>query len=156
MTKQGSANKEEMITIYTIGFTKKSAEEFFGLLRNAGVKMVVDIRLKNESQLAGFTKKDDLAFFLKSLAGICYVHRPELAPSAEILTDYKKKTIKWDEYERRFRELMQERKAETGVERVNMDKACLLCSEPKADKCHRRLVAEYLKSKWNNVGIHHL
>ena len=155
MINQDRPSVQETV-IYTIGFTKKSARDFFDLLRRAGVRRVVDIRLNNESQLAGFTKKEDLGYFLKAIADIEYVHRPDLAPTKEILDGYKKKRLNWADYERRFLDLMKERKAENLISQTDLDKACLLCSEPKAEKCHRRLVAEYLQSKWGNVKIHHL
>lgn len=117
---------------------------------------MVDIRLNNVSQLAGFTKKNDLAYFLQAVGGIGYEHRPELAPSKEILDGYKKKTLTWPEYEERFARLMAERQVEALLVPADLNHACLLCSEPKADKCHRRLVAEYLNSKWGNVEIRHL
>lgn len=144
------------ITVFTIGFAKKSARDFFEILRRAGVRKVVDIRLNNVSQMAGFTKKDDLAYFLEVIGGIGYEHRIELAPTKEILDGYRKKTLSWEEYERRFLSLMQERHAETVVAPSDLDRACLLCSEPTAEKCHRRLVAEYLRDKWANVEIRHL
>ena len=144
------------ITIFTIGFAKKSAREFFEVLRQAGVRKVVDIRLNNVSQLAGFTKKNDLAYFLQAVGRIGYEHRPELAPTKEILDGYKKKTLTWPEYEERFARLMAQRQVEALLVPGDLDHACLLCSEPKADKCHRRLVAEYLNSKWGNVEIRHL
>lgn len=144
------------IKVFTVGFTKKSAREFFKILQKAGVKRVVDIRLNNVSQLAGFTKKNDLEFFLKAIAGIEYVHRPELAPTKEILDGYKKKKLSWTEYEEQFLKVMVDRRIENIVAPDELDHACLLCSEPKADKCHRRLVSEYLRSKWGNVAIHHL
>jgi len=144
------------ITIFTIGFTKKSARVFFESLEHAGVTRVVDIRLNNESQLAGFTKREDLQYFLETIAGIMYTHRPDLAPTKEILDGYRKKRITWVDYERRFLNLMKERQAEGLMTRIELDKACLLCSEPKADKCHRRLVAEYLQAAWGNVDIRHL
>jgi uncharacterized protein (DUF488 family) len=144
------------IKVFTIGFSKKRAREFFRILQKAGVKRVVDIRLNNVSQLAGFTKKNDLEFFLKAIAGIEYVHRPELAPTKEILDGYKKKKLSWPEYEERFSRVMVDRRIENIVTPDELDHACLLCSEPKADKCHRRLVSEYLRSKWGNVEIRHL
>lgn len=144
------------ITVYTIGFAKKSARWFFEALRQAGVRKVVDIRLNNVSQLAGFTKKDDLAYFLQAVGGIGYEHRPELAPTKEILDGYKKKEMTWPEYDERFRGLIAERHVETLFVPGDLDHACLLCSEPKADKCHRRLVAEYLRGHWGNVEIRHL
>ena len=144
------------IKIFTIGFSKKNSREFFKILQQAGVKRVVDIRLNNVSQLAGFTKKNDLEFFLHAIAGIEYVHRLELAPTKEILDGYKKKKMSWSEYEERFSKVMIERQIEKLVTPSELDHACLLCSEPKADKCHRRLVSEYLRSKWGNVEIRHL
>ena len=144
------------VTIFTIGFTKKNAQSFFEALQQAGVTRVVDIRLNNESQLAGFTKKADLPYFLKVIAGIDYVHRPALAPTKEILDGYKKKRLNWAEYERLFLALLDQRRPEMLLTPAEMDKACLLCGEPKAEKCHRRLVAEYLQSKWPGVQVQHL
>ena len=144
------------VRLFTIGFTKKTAREFFTLLCEAGVRRVVDIRLNNASQLAGFTKKDDLEFFLREIGGIDYVHRPDLAPTEEILAGYKKKVIGWPEYERQFNALLVERHIETLVSPQEMDMACLLCSEPTAAQCHRRLVAEYIQHIWPGVIITHL
>ena len=144
------------VRLFTIGFTKKTAREFFTRLREAHVRRVVDIRLNNASQLAGFTKKDDLAFFLREIGGIDYVHRPDLAPTGEILAGYKKKAIGWPEYEMRFNALLAERHIETLVSPQEMDLACLLCSEPTPAKCHRRLVAEYLRRAWPNLTVTHL
>jgi uncharacterized protein (DUF488 family) len=142
--------------IFTIGFTKKPAEKFFDALRHAGVKRLVDVRLNNVSQLAGFTKRDDLRYFAKAIAGIDYVHLPDLAPTQEMLDGYKKHGGDWTAYESRFLDLMAERAIENRVSRSNLDEACLLCSEDKPHKCHRRLVAEYLKTKWGDVDIVHL
>jgi uncharacterized protein (DUF488 family) len=142
--------------LFTMGFAKKNAREFFAKLTEAGVKRVMDIRLNNVSQLAGFTKKEDLAFFLQAIAGIEYVHHPELAPTREILDAYKKKQLDWAGYEQRFLQLLRERQAECIVAPEEMDGACLLCSEPSAGKCHRRLVAEYLRERWGSVEIRHL
>ena len=144
------------VRIFTIGFTKTGAREFFTKLRDAGVTRVVDVRLNNRSQLAGFTKQEDLAFFLEAIGGIGYEHRPDLAPTEEILEGYRKKTLDWAAYESRFRALLADRRIEAALAPRQMDGACLLCSEPEAAKCHRRLVAEHLKSKWNNVEIIHL
>ena len=144
------------VRLFTIGFTKKTAREFFTRLREAHVRRVVDIRLNNASQLAGFTKKDDLAFFLQEIGGIDYVHRPDLAPTEEILAGYKKKAIGWPEYEMQFNALLAERHIETLVSPQEMDLACLLCSEPTPAKCHRRLVAEYLRRAWPNLTVTHL
>lgn len=142
--------------IFTIGFTKKSAETFFTRLKNAGVKRLVDVRLNNVSQLAGFTKKDDLRYFTKAICGIEYVHLPELAPTADILDPYKKvKNGDWPLYERHFLELMRARHIENTPREI-LEGGCLLCSEEKPHHCHRRLVAEYLKEKWGTVEIIHL
>mgnify|MGYP000147264967 CR=1 FL=1 len=143
--------------IYTIGFTKKSAKEFFNALRKAGIKRLIDIRLSNSSQLAGFAKRDDLAFFLRELCDAEYMHKPILAPTKEILDGYKKKIIGWEEYEQRFKKLMADRKVEEVIDKDLFNvPAVLLCSEPKPDKCHRRLVAEYLRDKWGGLKIIHL
>ena len=143
--------------IYTIGFTKKNAEQFFGALRKAGIKRLIDIRLNNSSQLAGFTKQDDLAFFLREICGAEYTHQIAFAPTKEILDGYKKKKITWDEYERRFNSLLAERKAEEKIDKeLFRVPAVLLCSEPKPEKCHRRLVAQYLRDKWGDVDVIHL
>lgn len=143
--------------IYTIGFTKKSAEQFFGALRKAGIKRLVDIRLNNSSQLAGFTKQDDLAFFLREICGAEYTHKLILAPTKEILDGFKKKKITWDEYESRFKSLLSERKVEESIDKELFGiPTVLLCSEPRPDKCHRRLVAEYLRDNWTDLRITHL
>lgn len=142
--------------VFTIGFTKTSAESFFLRLQKAGVKKVLDVRLNNVSQLAGFAKSDDLRYFLKALCGIEYTHLTELAPTKEMLDAYKKKKGQWTDYEKQFLELMKNRRIEETIPRETIDGACLLCSEDKPHNCHRRLVAEYLKSKWGNLNIVHL
>ncbi|MCJ7469158.1 DUF488 domain-containing protein [Candidatus Bathyarchaeota archaeon] len=143
--------------IYTIGFAKKSAEAFFGALRKAGIKRLIDIRLNNTSQLAGFTKREDLKFFLKELCDAEYIHEPLLAPTQEILDSSKKKKIGWEEYEHRFIDLIAERKIEEKVDQILFDgPTVLLCSESKAEHCHRRLVLEYLLKKWGNIKVTHL
>ena len=144
------------IRLYTIGFTQKSAEEFFTSLKKAGVRRVIDIRLNNVSQLAGFAKRDDLAFFLKALCGIEYLHRPDLAPTQDLLERYRRKTIRWDGYEREFMELIRERGIQESMDPSALDQACLLCSEPKPERCHRRLVAEYLRDTLGNISLCHL
>ena len=145
------------IDIYTIGFTKKKAEYFFEKLKSAGVKRVVDVRLNNVSQLAGFAKKDDLIYFLKELGGIDYVHFPELAPTKDILDAYKKQKGDWATYEMKFIELMERRHIENKIPKEVLNEGCLLCSEDKPHHCHRRLVAEYLSKKWGEeVEITHL
>lgn len=144
------------MTIYTIGFTKKSAGQFFEILRQSGAKRLVDVRLNNLSQLAGFAKKRNLQYFLEKICGMEYIHLPILAPTHEILDEYKKRKGGWQLYEQRFLELMQERKIEEQVSRDVVADACLLCSEDKPDHCHRRLVTEYLKERWGDVEIRHL
>lgn len=144
------------MVIYTIGFTKKTAAQFFSTLRDSHVRRLVDVRLNNVSQLAGFTKRDDLKFFLKSICDIEYVHRLELAPLQDMLDQYKKSHGSWSDYEKRFISLMAERKIEGTMPRELFDEACLLCSEETAEHCHRRLVAEYLREKWSGVEIRHL
>jgi len=144
------------IKIYTIGFTKKGAETFFGLLQDHPIKRVIDIRLNNVSQLAGFSKRDDLEYFLKELCSIAYIHLPELAPTKDILDEYKKNKGDWSVYETQFNQLMVDRNVETDFSPELFDHACLLCSEHEPENCHRRLVAEYLQEKWGNVEIIHL
>lgn len=140
----------------TIGFTKKSAEQFFGAIQRAGARRVVDVRLNNASQLAGFSKKPDLSYFLKEICGVDYIRRKELAPTKEMLDDYRKRRSSWDEYESRFVGLMKERRIEHAIDPEEFADACLLCSEHKPHFCHRRLVAEYLGRHWGNVDIEHL
>jgi uncharacterized protein (DUF488 family) len=142
--------------LFTIGFTKKSAEQFFRILKKEGLTRVVDTRLNNVSQLAGFTKKDDLKFFLKEVLGIDYVHMPILAPTKDILDAYKKNGGDWPAYERKFVDLIRNRKIESNISSETLSGACLLCSEPTPHHCHRRLVAEYLNDKWGDINIHHL
>jgi uncharacterized protein (DUF488 family) len=143
--------------IYTIGFAQKGAAEFFTALRQAGIRRLIDVRLNNTSQLAGFTKRDDLEFFLRELCGAKYCHEPILAPTKEILDAYKKKQISWEEYETRYIDLLVERAAERNVVRQWFDEpAVLLCSEPSPTHCHRRLAAEYLAGKWGDAAIVHL
>lgn len=143
--------------VYTIGFTKKSAEEFFGLLKAAGVKRLIDVRLNNVSQLAGFAKRHDLEFFLKELCGIEYVHELQFAPEKEMLDAYRKQGGDWADYEREFRQLIADRQIETTVGRELFEvPAALLCSEPTAEFCHRRLVVEHLQETWGDVEVRHL
>jgi uncharacterized protein (DUF488 family) len=141
--------------LFTIGFTKTSAEGFFSRLAKANVKKLIDVRLNNVSQLAGFAKKDDLRYFAKSICGIDYEHIAELAPTQDILDEYKKSKGAWSVYAEKFLDLMARRKIEN-IDRARLDGGCLLCSEDKPHYCHRRLVAEYLKGKWGSVEIEHL
>ena len=142
--------------ILTIGFTRKSAKRFFELLQEAGVSRIVDVRLNNASQLAGFAKKNDLAWFAHELCTIDYIHEPSLAPTKEMLSDYRAKRISWSDYERQFNELMKKRRIESSLPRDRLDNGCLLCSEDQPHYCHRRLVAEYLKEHWDDVEVSHL
>lgn len=144
------------IQLFTIGFTKKSAERFFTSMREAGIRTLIDVRLNNVSQLAGFAKKDDLRYFLKSIADIEYVHLPELAPTQELLDAYKKNKGRWEEYETGFLELLRRRKIESSLPKNLFEGGCLLCSEDKPHHCHRRLVAEYLEREWGGVRTTHL
>jgi uncharacterized protein (DUF488 family) len=143
--------------IYTIGFTQKSAAQFFELLRRRGIKRLIDVRANNKSQLAGFTKSEDLKYFLRELCQAEYLHLPELAPSPELLAGYRRKQVPWPEYEKIFNGLLAERRVETTVRReLFLLPAVLLCSEPKPDRCHRRLAAEYLVRQWGEGLIIHL
>ncbi len=142
--------------LFTIGFTKKSAEVFFTRLKGAGVQRVVDVRLNNTSQIAGFAKARDLAFFLGAVAGINYVHLPELAPTQDILDAFLKEKGTWSEYARRFAELMETRRVAETLRGKLHDADCLLCSEDAPESCHRRLVAEHLQQRWTDVEITHL
>lgn len=142
--------------VFTIGFTQKNARQFFDALRKSGAKRVVDVRLNNVSQLAGFAKRDDLAFFLKEMCGMDYVHMPDLAPTKDMLDEYKKLKGDWGTYEKRFLDLMAKRKIEERIPKEVVVEGCLLCSEHKPHHCHRRLVAEYLKQHWGDIDISHL
>lgn len=147
----------DQIKIFTIGFTQKTAEKFFGLLMQAKVSTLFDVRLNTTSQLSGFAKQEDLIFFLKQICGAKYVHIPEWAPTKEILNAYKKKEISWENYEDKFLKLMAKRNIERDVTPEIMKNACLLCSEHKPHQCHRRLVVEYLNKKTNlNLNVEHL
>ena len=142
--------------VLTIGFTKKPASRFFELLRDSGAKRIVDVRLNNGSQLAGFAKKEDLAWFLREICQMEYVHVPNLAPTKELLRGYRDGDIDWSTYETRFLDLMSERKIERSIPREIFDEGCLLCSEDQPHHCHRRLVAEYLDEQWGDIDIQHL
>lgn len=143
--------------VHTIGFTKTTAEDFFTRLEQAGVKRVIDVRLNTSSQLSGFAKARDLKYFLRHIAGIDYVHELSLAPTAEMLGAYRKGRLPWDRYEASFIELIRERKIEDTLDPDLLDGGCLLCSESTPHHCHRRLVAEYLKQRWQvNFEIVHL
>jgi len=143
--------------VYSIGFTKKTAQQFFDLLKREKIRRLLDVRLNNISQLAGFTKRDDLKYFLREICGAEYLHEPLLAPTQEILDGYKKKKGAWEEYERKFLALMSERKIEQRIDRsIFSVPTVLLCSEPTPEHCHRRLVLEYLSNKWGTISVRHL
>ncbi len=145
------------MNVYTIGFTKKNAETFFNFVKSEGVKTLIDVRLNNVSQLAGFAKKDDLKFFLRELCDADYIHLPELAPTADILNAYKKGDMPWNVYEEKFLNLMGQRNIEKLIKPAVLDHGCLLCSEHQPHFCHRRLVVEYLNEHSDlNLEVKHL
>jgi len=147
----------DKIQTYTIGFTQKGARKFFTLLADSGAKRIVDVRLNNVSQLAGFAKRDDLKFFAQEICQMDYVHIPDLAPTKEILEAYKKHGGDWKVYEEKFYDLMEKRSIEKSVQPEIVNGGCLLCSEDKPHHCHRRLVAEYLNEKWGGIlSVRHL
>jgi len=143
------------VRIFTIGLTKTSAERFFETITASGAKRLVDVRLNNVSQLSGFAKRDDLAYFLRRISGIEYVHLRLLSPTQDILDAYKREG-EWERYAAEFVELMTSRRIETAIAPEMITDSCLLCSERKPDRCHRRLVAEYFQQHWPNVDITHL
>lgn len=145
-----------MRTLYTIGFTRSSAEHFFGRLRDAGVRRLLDVRLHNRSQLAGFSKAGDLEWFLAELLDVAYEHRLDLAPTAELLKDYQQKRIGPDEYAEAFRTLLVQRDVAGGDRSPFEGPTVLLCSEADPDHCHRRVVAEHLAQAWGGLAVTHL
>jgi uncharacterized protein (DUF488 family) len=145
------------VEIYSIGFTQSTAANFFGRLRTAGIKRLLDVRLNNSSQLASFAKKDDLAFFLKELCGADYLHETLLAPTQALLDSYKKSGGKWQDYEESFLALMTERRIENRIKPQLFEvPTVLLCSEHTAEHCHRRVGLAYLQEKWENIEVTHL
>ena len=145
-----------MIKIYTIGFTEKSAEKFFSLLKTASVKKIVDTRINNVSQLAGFAKGSDLKFFAKEIGDMAYEHNLDFAPTKELLAKYRDNKMSWDEYEVEYLNLLDIRKVAQKTDVDQLHESCLLCSEHTPEKCHRRLLAEYLKHVKNSIEIIHL
>jgi uncharacterized protein (DUF488 family) len=142
---------------FTIGFTQKKAEQFFTVIKDNKIARIIDVRLNNVSQLAGFAKRDDLKYFLRELCNTDYVHLEDLAPTKEILNSYKKNIITWEEYEDKFLNLMSKRCIERKIDQSLLMNGCLLCSEHKPHHCHRRLVIEYLNQHWNiNIKVIHL
>jgi len=147
----------DRIQVFTIGFTQKGAQKFFTLLSDSGAKRIVDVRLNNISQLAGFAKRDDLKFFANEICNMEYIHIPDLAPTKGILDAYKKHGGDWRVYEDKFFDLMEKRSIERSVKPEILNGGCLLCSEHKPHHCHRRLVAEYLNEKWGgSISVKHL
>ncbi|RTL86060.1 MAG: DUF488 domain-containing protein [Hyphomicrobiales bacterium] len=147
----------EKIRVSTIGFTQTTAQKFFQRLQESGVRKLVDVRLNNTSQLSGFAKSEDLAYFLRAICGIEYVHAPLLAPTDAMLKEFKKEKGDWGLYEKRFLALITERKIEERFKPEVFEKTCLLCSEATAHHCHRRLVCEYLNEKWGGrLEVKHL
>lgn len=144
------------MNLHTIGFTRKSAETFFTRLKGAGVRRLIDVRLNNVSQLAGFAKREDLRYFTRAICDADYLHAVELAPTQAMLDDYRRKNGDWTTYERAFRGLLEERRIERTLRPELFDHACLLCSEDQPHHCHRRLIAEYLNEHWGGVKIEHL
>jgi len=142
--------------LFTIGFAKKDAQTFFEILRTAKVRKIIDVRLNNVSQLAGFTKKNDLKYFLEKIIGCQYQHRPDWAPTDDILDPYKKGKTTWDDYVRDFTILMEKRKTGSDVTPDDLDHVCLLCSEPTPEQCHRRLVAERIRAMYPKMKLIHL
>ncbi len=143
--------------IYSIGFTQKTAECFFTRIKAAGIGLLLDVRLNNVSQLAGFAKRSDLEFFCRQICGAEYMHEPLLAPTQAMLKAYRRKSISWEEYGMQFLSLMAERQVDRHLDRELFQRpTVLLCSEPTAERCHRRLVIEYLREKWGDVTISHL
>jgi uncharacterized protein (DUF488 family) len=145
------------VEIYTIGFTQTTAERFFGRLKAAQIERLLDVRLNNSSQLAGFAKAQDLPYFLRELVGATYEHEPRLAPTQELLDDFKKRRGSWADYEPRFMALMAQRRIEVVLSSADFEtRTALLCSEATAEHCHRRLVCEYLDERWGGVTAVHL
>jgi uncharacterized protein (DUF488 family) len=141
----------------TIGFTQTTAEHFFRRLKDAEVCRLIDVRLNNTSQLAGFAKAKDLAYFVREIVGAEYLHEPLLAPTPEILDAYKKEAGSWSEYERKFLDLMDRRRIDERLEPSTFKDGCLLCSEAKPHHCHRRLIAEFLTDRWDiDLIVRHL
>ncbi len=146
--------------IYTLGYTKKSAQQFFDLIAKNDISLLIDVRLHNKSQLAGFSKGTDLSYFLNKLCGCGYEHDITFAPTDAILKEYRNKNITWDLYQERYIELISNRNCEIEFQKLvlagNHNKVCLLCSEPSARFCHRRLLAEYLAGKLRDIKIMHI
>lgn len=147
----------EKYSLYTIGFTQKSAEYFFGLLRKNAIKKLIDTRLNNTGQLAGFSKRDDLKYFCREILSVNYIHWQESAPEESMLSAYKKKEINWADYASEYLAMLERRKVESGLSLVADGNACLLCSEAKPHHCHRSILADYLNRKSGSaITVQHL
>jgi uncharacterized protein (DUF488 family) len=145
------------LQVYSIGFAKKTAEVFFAMLEEAKVRLLVDVRLNNVSQLAGFTRSKDLEYFLRELCGCGYAHELMLAPTKEMFDAYRNKAISWEELEVAYRALLDDRRVADALDRSIVEgPAVFLCSEPAPERCHRRLALEYLQEKWGGFDIVHL
>ena len=142
--------------IFTIGYAGKTAEQFFTVLKSMQIKTLIDVRLYNTSQLAGYTKKNDLNYFTNEIAKANYLHLPAMSPTKAILDAYKKGQMSWQEYQCQFDQIITERQIENIIPVKQLDMVCLLCAEKAADKCHRRLVGEYLANKFGDIELIHL
>ncbi len=148
-----------MKILYTIGFTKKSAKEFFEALRFRSVEVLVDTRINNVSQLAGFTKSDDLKYFLKAIGNIDYIYRPDFAPTKELLKEWRDGTISWEQYEEQYMSIQEKRGTYKNflADFEKYEKICILCSEATPEHCHRRLLAEKLEKEFpNDIKVIHI
>jgi len=149
-------DNEKTTRIFTVGYAGKNACQFFTILKQAGIRKVIDVRLYNTSQLAGFTKKQDIEYFLQAIVGAEYISLPIMAPTKQLLNDYKKGQISWQQYETQFKSIITQRQIEKHIMSQDMNMSCFLCSETTADNCHRRLIAEYMAELWPNISIIHL
>jgi uncharacterized protein (DUF488 family) len=147
---------KKAIKIFTIGYAGKNARQFFSILKQTRIRKVIDVRLYNTSQLAGFSKKQDVDYFLQAIVGAEYVHMPIMAPTKQLLNDYKKRLISWQQYEAQFKSIIAQRRIDKHIMPQDIDMSCFLCSEATADNCHRKLVVEYLAGLWPNISIIHL
>jgi uncharacterized protein (DUF488 family) len=145
-----------MIKLYTIGFTKKTARQFFELLKKNNIKKLIDVRINHASQLAGFAKGADLEYFAEEICGIKYEHIADFAPTKELLSDYQNKKIDWTEYQKIYRSIIETRKVIETYNFEDFDDACFLCSEPTADQCHRGILVEYFWEINPQIQIVHL
>jgi uncharacterized protein (DUF488 family) len=142
---------------FTIGFTQKTAQHFFSLIKKNNINRIIDVRLNITSQLSGFAKKEDLKYFLTEICQTDYIHIPDLTPTKQILDSYKNKAMTWNSYADKFTDLMIQRHIERNIDKNIFDNGCLLCSEHEPHQCHRRLVIEYLNTQWNEeIKVTHL